>query len=390
MESILEKVQLTAIDKSSWQTYRFDQIAKSIGERVEPTETDLEIYVGLEHIDSDSVHIKRFGKREDVTGTKLRCYPGDVIFGRRRAYQRKAAIVEFDGFCSAHSLVLRANPAVIDPKLFPFFLHSDTFMHRAVDISVGSLSPTINWGSLKKEEFLLPPKAQQAQIAELLWAADEVVEREVKLIESINAFFEAQREALVMNSAVKWIKLGDVVRRKISYGIVQAGPHVDNGMPYIKSSNLTETGIVISDLQQTSLSIAEKYRRSEVNPGDIVFSLRGNLGQMNIVPDELEVANLTQGTARISVKIEYHNEYIKTAIEANGVQRRISVLSKGSTFKEISLEALRKLEIPLPHSIKEQKHISSRVAILNRLEILAGSKASNSEALKKSLINQIF
>ena len=118
------------------------------------------------------MHIKRFGTWDDVNGQKLRCYPGDVIFGRRRAYQRKAAITTVDGFCSAHSLVLRANPEVIEPKLFPFFLHSDLFMHRAVDISVGSLSPTINWGTLKHQEFLLPPKDQQAKLAELLWAMD--------------------------------------------------------------------------------------------------------------------------------------------------------------------------------------------------------------------------
>ena len=150
----MSPLSLNNLDKSTWQRLPFGEIAQSIGERVDPTSTDLETYVGLEHIDPESLHIKRFGKREDVSGQKLRCYPGDVIFGRRRAYQRKAAICEFDGFCSAHSLVLRAIPKVIDPKLFPFFLHSDQFMHRAVDISVGGLSPTINWTKLKKEEFL--------------------------------------------------------------------------------------------------------------------------------------------------------------------------------------------------------------------------------------------
>lgn len=59
-------------------------------------------------------------------------------------------MVDFEGICSAHAFVLRANPEVIDPKLFPFFLHSDQFMHRMVDISVGGLSPTINWGDLKR------------------------------------------------------------------------------------------------------------------------------------------------------------------------------------------------------------------------------------------------
>lgn len=165
-----QPINLKNLDKSNWQRYRFDQIAKNISERVDPNNTDLQVYIGLEHIDSDSIHIKRSGTPDDVNGQKLRCYPGDVIFGRRRAYQRKAAIARVDGFCSAHSLVLRANPDVIAPKLFPFFLHSDSFMHRAVDISVGSLSPTINWGTLKHQEFLLPPKDQQAQLAELLWA----------------------------------------------------------------------------------------------------------------------------------------------------------------------------------------------------------------------------
>jgi restriction endonuclease S subunit len=113
-----------------------------------------------------------------VSGGKLKCYPGDVIFGKRRAYQRKAAIVDFEGICSAHAFVFRANPDLIDPKLFPFFLHSDQFMHRMVDISVGGLSPTINWGDLKHQEFLLPPKEEQTKLAELLWAMDEVIEKE--------------------------------------------------------------------------------------------------------------------------------------------------------------------------------------------------------------------
>jgi type I restriction enzyme S subunit len=141
--------------------------------------------VGLEHIDPEDIHIRRFGSPDDVSGGKLKCYPGDVIFGKRRAYQRKAAIVEFEGICSAHAFVFRANPEVIDPKLFPFFLHSDQFMHRMVDISVGGLSPTINWGDLKHQEFLLPPKSEQARFAELLWAMDEVIEREKEVIQKV-------------------------------------------------------------------------------------------------------------------------------------------------------------------------------------------------------------
>ncbi len=174
----MSKLDLNNLDKSNWKSFPFEKIASKVSETVDPNKTELNIYVGLEHIDAEDIHIRRFGVPADVSGGKLKCYPGDVIFGKRRAYQRKAAIVDFEGICSAHAFVLRANTEIIDPKLFPFFLHSDQFMHRMVDISVGGLSPTINWSDLKHQEFLLPPKEEQAKLAELLWAMDEVIERE--------------------------------------------------------------------------------------------------------------------------------------------------------------------------------------------------------------------
>ena len=77
------------IDKTHWKKYRFDEMVQNIAERVEPRQTDLDVYVGLEHIDPDCLHLSRHGHPSDVEGTKLRFYKGDIIFGRRRAYQRK-------------------------------------------------------------------------------------------------------------------------------------------------------------------------------------------------------------------------------------------------------------------------------------------------------------
>lgn len=285
MESTLDIVPLKDIDKSGWQTFRFDQIAKNISERVEPTDTDLEVYVGLEHIDSDSIHIKRFGKREDVSGTKLRCYPGDVIFGRRRAYQRKAAIMEFDGFCSAHSLVLRANPAVIDPQLFPFFLHSDAFMHRAMDISVGSLSPTINWGTLKKQEFLLPPKDQQAQLAELLWAADEVVEREKSLKYKLEELADLKLSHAFVRPNENFSKY-DIVSLQEAC-IVQTGlaknkknnKSAQVEMPYLSVANVQDGFLDLSNVK--NVVVAEKdIGRYSVKPGDVLINEGGDFDKV--------------------------------------------------------------------------------------------------------------
>jgi len=100
---------------------RFDEIVESIVERIHPSEAETEYYVGLEHLDSESLKIRRWGTPEDVNATKFRFWPGDIIFGKRRCYQRKLAVAEFEGICSAHAMVLRAKEDKVDKNFLPFF-----------------------------------------------------------------------------------------------------------------------------------------------------------------------------------------------------------------------------------------------------------------------------
>ena len=156
----------------------------------------------------------------------------------------------------------------------------------------------------------------------------------------------------------EWRPLSALVKaeKPIVYGIVQAGPNYPGGIPYIKSSDVGSK-IEVATLSLTSPSIAARYKRSMVRPGDIVFSLRGNIGELSIVPNELPEANLTQGTARIAVNGKAFNEFVAFALRSPQLQQRIAIVGKGSTFREISLEELRKLEIPLP-PIPEQRKIA--------------------------------
>ncbi|MCG2758254.1 MAG: restriction endonuclease subunit S [Desulfobacteraceae bacterium] len=158
--------------QEGWQVVKFGEIARNISERVAPSETDLEVYVGLEHLDPQSLRISRRGVPSDVKGQKLRVRPGQIIFGKRRAYQKKLAVADFDGICSAHAMVLEAAPGKIIPELLPFFMQSDVFMDRAVAISEGSLSPTIKWKTLAIQEFPLPPIELQKEILELFKKID--------------------------------------------------------------------------------------------------------------------------------------------------------------------------------------------------------------------------
>jgi restriction endonuclease S subunit len=160
-----EKKQLgNYLTTKDFEKVKFEKIAIIISERVDPKETSLEIYVGLEHLYCDDLVIRRKGKPEDVIGTKLKIYKGDIIFGKRRAYLRKVSVSDFEGIVSAHSMVLRANEQNIDKEFLPYFMQSDEFMNRAVQISEGSLSPTIKWKTLAKQEFLLPKKEKQGKM----------------------------------------------------------------------------------------------------------------------------------------------------------------------------------------------------------------------------------
>lgn len=165
------------LKSNDFENIKFDKIAINISERVEPKKTELTTYVGLEHLDSDNLKIERTGKPDDVIGTKLKIYKGDIIFGKRRAYLRKVAVSHFDGIASAHSMILRANEKNIEKDFLPFFMQSDTFMNRAVQISEGSLSPTIKSKTLAQQEFILPKKEKQPELIRLFKQFDLSIEQ---------------------------------------------------------------------------------------------------------------------------------------------------------------------------------------------------------------------
>src|SRR5262249_27436143 len=143
------------LDRSKWQRMCFDRIAENIREPGQPSAVDSATYIGLDHMDTGSLHVRRWGSQADLKGQKLRMKKGDILFAKRNAYLRRVAVAPHEGFFSAHGMVLRAKPETVLPEFLPLFMMSDQFMNRAVEISVGSLSPTINWTTLERQEFAL-------------------------------------------------------------------------------------------------------------------------------------------------------------------------------------------------------------------------------------------
>ena len=363
-----EKLDLKNLDKSNWTPFKFEEIAQKISKTVNPEATEVDIYIGLEHLDGEDIHIRRKGVPADVKGGKLRCYPGDIIFGKRRAYQRKAAIVDFDSICSAHAFVFRAHSEVIDPKLFPFFLHSDQFMHRMVDISVGGLSPTINWGDLKHQEFLLPPKDQQAQLAKLLWAMDEVVEREKQVVNGMQISSKVIAvDHLASVQKNKIIKLGDICQPK--------------QWKTIPIKNLTEEGYLVYG----GNGIIGRYVDYNHKYPVIAVACRGEYcGSIHLTEPESYITGNSMCLDELDEN-QFNKKYLFYYLYYSNLDSIIT----GSAQPQIIKEDIARFKIREVNTADQIQLVLKLDQLWDNLKI-ANKKVSSSQSLQKSLINQIF
>ena len=147
--------------------------------------------VGLEHLIPQEIKFSGYDVDTENTFTKT-FKKGQILFGRRRAYLKKAAIADFDGICSGDITVIEAIPGKVDPLLLPFIIQNDKFFDYAVSRSAGGLSPRVKWEHLKDYEFDLPPIEEQRILADKLWAAYRLKESYKKLLTATQEMVKSQ------------------------------------------------------------------------------------------------------------------------------------------------------------------------------------------------------
>ncbi|MFA4980076.1 MAG: restriction endonuclease subunit S [Sphingobacterium sp.] len=367
---------LNNIDKSYWKLFPFEKIAKRVSESVDPKTTDLTIYYGLEHLDGETIHIRRNGAPDDVSGGKLKCYPGDIIFGKRRAYQRKAGIVKETGICSAHAFVFRANEDVIDMNLFPFFLHSDQFMHRMVDISVGGLSPTINWSDLRHQDFLLPPKEQQAELADLLWAMDEAIEKDLVLLERLKDLKRSKVQILLFDTNNPLVSLRNYIKEKKE---ISNPPHLIS--KYIGLEHIQVGKNFTNEYADSSIVLSNCFK---VKKGDLCYSkLRPYLDKAIIA--DFDCVCTTEIIVLNGNGI--NNKLLLSLLHSFNFLEYIKDKGYGTKMPRVNFNILSEFKFNLPFNFEM---IEKTIDNLDNSILSLESKIQSSKALQKSLINQIF
>lgn len=147
--------------------------------------------VGLEHLVPEEITLTVWSEDSENTFSKM-FHKGDILFGRRRAYLKKAALAPFDGICSGDITVIEANAEKIYPDLLPFVIQNDALFDYAVGKSAGSLSPRVKWEHLKNYEFELPDMDKQRELTDLLWAMDATKKSYQELIAATDELVKSQ------------------------------------------------------------------------------------------------------------------------------------------------------------------------------------------------------
>ena len=142
------------LENSTGAIVAFGDVVQLSKERSQDPEADgFERYIGLEHLEPNDLKVRSWGEISDgVTFTSV-FHRGQVLFGKRRAYQRKVAIADFSGVCSGDIYVFEPKGNQLLPELLPFVCQSESFYDFVISMSQGGLSPRVNWKALAKYEF---------------------------------------------------------------------------------------------------------------------------------------------------------------------------------------------------------------------------------------------
>lgn len=309
--------------------------------------------VGLEHLVPEEVTLTAWDEGCDNTFTKM-FRKGNVLFGRRRAYLKKAAVAPFDGICSSDITVIEAIPERILPKLLPFIIQNDDLFDYAVGKSAGSLSPRVKWEHLQNYEFELPDMEKQKELAELLWAMDAAKKSYQKLIVATDELVKSQFIEMfgdVHENPYEWdiIKLGDACEILNGFAF-KSKLYVDEGIRIIRITNVQKGYIDDSDPQFYPLSYKNELPKYMLFNGDILLSLTGNVGRVGLLPQEMLPAALNQRVACIRMKhgSPVSKMFLYSMMNSDFFEADCIASSQGIAQKNMSTEWLKEYPIIVP------------------------------------------
>lgn len=346
------------LDKSVWKHVSFGDVVRNVNVAVrDPHAAGIDRVIAMEHIDPGELKIRRWGSIEDGTTFTRRVKPGQTLFGKRRAYQRKVAYAEFDAICSGDILTFEADEVQLLPEFLPFLVQSDAFFDHALGTSAGSLSPRTNWRDLSNFKFHLPPLDEQKRIADLAWAMEHharaLMEQRVAIVRGLAAFSEGVlREFDDQLVEVKAVGSQSVQSVQVGpFGGSLASRHFTaTGTRVLKIQNLTDEGewdlgheVFVGDDYAATL---ERYR---VRPGDLIVAAQATVGRCSLAPEAVADSLISQHLIRVRFDEEKAlPRFMHAVFQTSIVQDQIRAVKTKTTRDGLNTADVEQFKVPCP------------------------------------------
>ena len=357
-----------------WTRVRFGDVVRLSTERcTDPEAAGIDRYVGLEHLEPSDLRIRSWGNVADGVTFTNRFRPGQVLFGKRRAYQRKVAVAEFDGICSSDIYVFEPADDRLLSELLPFVCQTDGFFQHALKTSAGSLSPRTNWASLADYEFELPHIDEQRRAISALGGASLAREAISRAYDAAASLRDSCRDALCdLPDHTLGVPLQNVCQMQNGKAF-PGGDYCDEGIRLLRPGNLAPDGTLLWEPSKTTHLPPEWLTKAGdyvVQPGDVLINLTaqsledGFMGRVCLAASG-DQCLLNQRIGRFAVdSSRILPAFLYRCLQTTRFKMHAITNCEGSKVKHLFWSHLAKFVIPLP-PIEAQSRIVEQLAVLD-------------------------
>jgi len=369
----MHKIKLGDVAKEFKVTYKGSKLGMPI--------------VGLEHLVPQEMKLTAWDGEKDNTFTKM-FRKGHILFGRRRAYLKKAAVAPFDGICSGDITVIEAIPSKIVPELLPFIIQNDNFFDFAVGKSAGSLSPRVKWEHLKEYEFMLPSIEAQKKLSEVLWAFQDAKETYKKLMTATNELVKSQFiEMFGDEKGYPKVKIEDLV----DTNVVKAGKEFsrDEDIKYIDISSINNGTHQITGFTEYTFSDAPSRAQQLLRRNDILVStVRPNLKNVAVVPYDYDNVVGSSGFCVLRSK-NCLLRYLQYIVISDEFTEAMILKTTGTNYPAIRDKDVLEYLVPSP-PLELQKQFSEFVEQVDKSKFALLQNIEKLEQCRNALMQKSF
>ena len=355
----------------NWQKIKLGEIAQDIRESYIPAKTEEKPYIGLEHIEQQTLQISDIGKSNETQSAKRVFKAGDILFGTLRPYFRKVARPKFDGVCSTDITVIRPTQKG-DGNFLKYFIANQDFIDFASNISSGTRMPRANWKTLQKMEWLLPELNEQNKIGDILSAYDDLIENNtnrIKILEQIAQMIYREWFVYFRFPGHEKIKMVD---SKTEFGKIPEGWDVKNlgdKIKILRGRNITKNTIVPGKVPVVAGGMGPAYFHNKANvegPAITVSASGANSGYINLYHEDIWASDCSYINKNSTHFVYYYFLLLKNR------QAEVTGLQRGSAQPHVYPKDLARLLIVDPpeelvHSFEEMAE--STFGMINNFQL---------------------